>query len=659
MIAALSNHLWQSTLFVIAAGALALALRKNGAHVRHAIWIVASLKFLVPFSLVMSLGSALSAPTPVAATWQTPIRPTSNLAVAVDRVAQPFTDDLFAAPPRPPSAPGLRTDRLVIALTGIWVCGIVVVGLMRLRGWQRVRAALRASTPWSLTSPIPVRSAPGLLEPGIVGLWRPVLLMPQGIEQRLTTEQLETVLAHERCHVLRRDNLTSAIHMLVEAVFWFHPFVWLVGARIVDERERACDEYVLRVCRQPQTYAESIVNVCKFYTESPLTCVSGVTGSDLKRRLSAIMVNRVGLQLNTPRKVAVTIAATLAIGLPLVAGLVTAPLRASALEFVQGAAASSEKFDVVSIKPCEGNVPPVNRGAPPRPGFRAGIAPWTAQATPGSVYWDCALLSELIDQAYADAEHPLLNSIRPGRRDTLSPKRVRGGPSWVDNDKFTVEAKAPLTLTNPALNGAPSRNVYELPPTMSQALRQMLEDRFQLKVHRATEQQDMFALTIAKSGLNKQKVTTPVAGDCQTIEQYAAAAAQAPPRTPGTIPVRQAICGRGYSSMEGMEFSSFTFPQLANYLSSSLDYYVLDRTGVTDPFNFDLKGPAGDNANPFGPGAREEILSRRLEALGLKMDRIKAPAEYLVIDRAEKPRPDLPAEFIAPPARVAGAGKPR
>jgi uncharacterized protein (TIGR03435 family) len=521
---------------------------------------------------------------------------------------------------------------------------------------------VRASTLVPIANVIPVRSAPGLLEPGVVGIWRPVLLMPRGIEEHLTPQQLEAVLAHERCHVRRRDNLTSAIHMIVEAVFWFHPFVWLIGARIVNERERACDEYVLRECREPHTYAESIVNVCKFYVESPLTCVSGVTGSDLKRRIAAIMVNRIGSRLNTSRKVALAIAAALAILLPLVAGLVTAPLRASAIAVVQGAAtassqaSSADKFDVALIKPCDGNPTPVNRGTPPRPGFRAGIAPWTAQTTPGYVYWDCVTLSELIDQAYADAEHPLLNSIQQNRRDALRPKRVRGGPSWVDSDKFTIEARAPLSVTSPGLNGAATRNVYSLPPTMSQALRVMLEDRFQVKVHRATEQQDMYALTIAKSGLNKQRVTTPVPGDCQTIEQYAAAAQAA---APGTRVSAAKICGRAFSSMEGMAFSSFTFAQLASYLSSSIDYYVLDRTGVADPFNFDLKGSAGDTANPFGPGAQEDIVIRRLDALGLKMERVKAPAEYLVIDRAEKPRPNAPAATIEPPARAIGAGNPR
>ena len=77
------------------------------------------------------------------------------------------------------------------------------------------------------------------------GVWKPVLLLPDGIQERMTPAQLQAVLAHELCHVSRQDNLTAAIHMVVEAIFWFHPFVWWIRARSVEERERACDEEVL------------------------------------------------------------------------------------------------------------------------------------------------------------------------------------------------------------------------------------------------------------------------------------------------------------------------------------------------------------------------------------------------------------------------------
>jgi beta-lactamase regulating signal transducer with metallopeptidase domain len=75
-----------------------------------------------------------------------------------------------------------------------------------------------------------VRSVKGLLEPGVVGMWRSALLLPAGLEHCLTPAQLRAVVVHEQTHIRRRDNLTAATHMLVEGLFWFHPLVWWIGA---------------------------------------------------------------------------------------------------------------------------------------------------------------------------------------------------------------------------------------------------------------------------------------------------------------------------------------------------------------------------------------------------------------------------------------------
>ena len=69
------------------------------------------------------------------------------------------------------------------------------------------------------------------MEPGIFGIFRPVLLLPEGLSSQLPREQFEAILAHELCHVRYRDNLTAALHMCVETLFWFHPLVWLIGGK--------------------------------------------------------------------------------------------------------------------------------------------------------------------------------------------------------------------------------------------------------------------------------------------------------------------------------------------------------------------------------------------------------------------------------------------
>src|SRR5207244_3636192 len=128
---------------------------------------------------------------------------------------------------------------------------------------------------------------------------------------------------HELCHVRRRDNLTAAIHMVVEVTFWFHPLVWWIRTQLVAERERACDEEVLKAAGDPEIYAAGILNVCKFYLEAPASCVSGVTGANLKRRIVEIMARRVVHKLNYGRRILLAAAALVAVGGPVAIGVLS------------------------------------------------------------------------------------------------------------------------------------------------------------------------------------------------------------------------------------------------------------------------------------------------------------------------------------------------
>jgi len=308
---ALLNHLWQSTIFAAVAGLLTLALRKNRAPVRYWLWFAASVKFLIPFSLLVTIGSQFE--------WRAaPVAAPAQFFSVVNEISQPIA--LPAQLPRPAKAPETPT-----VLLGLWLCGFLVVVVAWTRQWQRVRAALRAASPLHLDLPIRAMSSPARLEPGVFGVFRPVLLLPEGITERLTPPQWNAILAHELCHVRRRDNLTAAIHMAVEAIFWFHPLVWWIGKRLVDERERACDEEVLLTSGDPEAYAEGILNVCKLYVESPLACVSGVTGSNLKQRIRAIMTQRVAGDLNFAKKLSLAIAGMAALAAPIGVGVLHAP----------------------------------------------------------------------------------------------------------------------------------------------------------------------------------------------------------------------------------------------------------------------------------------------------------------------------------------------
>jgi len=321
--AAVANHLWQSTLFAVVAATLTLPLRKNQAQIRYRLYLAASLKFLIPFSPLIWLGSYLAR-----LNGSGEAKPAFYF--VVQAVSQPFHQGSSAHALLP----------WLIAL--LWLGGLVTaVGLWCVR-WRRVALAIRSSASLSrgrevealraaeqaggLRRPVIFCLTQNSLEPGVFGIGHSRLLWPAELSVHLEDAHLEAILAHEVQHVRRRDNLAAAIHMVVEAVFWFHPIVWWLGGRLIEERERACDEGVLQLGKSPQIYAESILKTCEFSVSSPLACISGVTGGDLKNRIVRIMSGSSGDKLTFARKVLLAAVGLAAVAGPILAGLVRGPL---------------------------------------------------------------------------------------------------------------------------------------------------------------------------------------------------------------------------------------------------------------------------------------------------------------------------------------------
>ena len=245
----LGNHLWQSTLVALTAGMLTLALRKHQARARYWLWLAASLKFLVPFSLLVELGHRL--------TWtrHSAQSVSPGFYFAMDQISQPFSPSAVGVSTASPSIAASSPTHLVPIMAVLWLCGFLAVVLLWTRRWWRIASAMKSSIPLDdgrevqalrrveriggLRNPIPLLLSHASLEPGIFGIARPTLIWPDGISKRLDDAQLEAVLAHEVWHARRRDNLFAALHMLVEAAFWFYPLVWWLGARLIEERERA------------------------------------------------------------------------------------------------------------------------------------------------------------------------------------------------------------------------------------------------------------------------------------------------------------------------------------------------------------------------------------------------------------------------------------
>jgi bla regulator protein BlaR1 len=425
-----ANHLWQSTFFAAAAGLLTLTLGGNRASVRYALWLAASLKFLVPFSLLAAAAARLQPTAPL-------LPLPATMIPVVNQASQPFLYSI----PTSGSAPSRWPD----VLAAIWLCGIAFHLYRWSRQWLRVRAAAREARLLPSGAPIPILSTSAGIEPGVFGILRPVLLLPEGIADSLTPSQLDAILIHELAHVRRRDNLAAAAHMLVETLFWFYPLVWWIEARLVEERERACDEEVLRHCADAESYAEGILHVCRRYVESPLPCVSGVTGSDLKKRIAAILAPRAVRNLGVGKKLLLAGAALVCVAAPVVIGQ------------------TESQFAVASVK----------RDASGQP-FRIGL-----ETHPGGRIHFTGGLVFLLSFAY---DVP------------FNSKRMTGVPNWGYNEGYVIDA-APDPGVIPA--GLATAALDEKVRPMLQAL---LAERFKLVMRRDTQQAEVYALTLAKGG---------------------------------------------------------------------------------------------------------------------------------------------------------------
>jgi len=593
-----ADHLWQSTVFAGAAGLLTLFLRRNSARLRYSIWLAASLKFLVPFSLLVALGGVFS--------WRTSSSLGTSEMYGVDIISQPFTKSLpLAAQAAIPSPSSVVLTRLLPFLPWVWLAGLVVVLSVWIIRWCQISAMIRQATLLSagreftalrrleqLTGslrPMSLRVSGVSLEPGVFGIFRPALLWPQSISQHLEDAHLEAVLAHELFHVRRRDNLAAALHMLVEAIFWFHPFVWWIGLRLVAERERACDEAVLELGSRRQIYAESILKVCEFCLRSPLTCVSGVTGADLKKRMVHIMTDHVVLKLNLSRKLLLGTAACLAIALPIAYGLFTVtPSRA------ESSVGSIPKFTSVTIKPH-----PASNNGLIMTKMMMKVVGVKADDNAGFMATNVSLHT-LVQNAYRIQE-----------------TQLTGEPEWMKTDRYDINA----TLDPSAVEQMRGLNEKQREIIGQQMLQQLLADYFKVTLHQESRDLPIYELVAAEGGVKLQKASD----------------------------IGMTRMNVGEIIAKGAPMSILTFQ-----LSQRLGRTVVDKTGLTGNFDFTLRWtpdaeeqvrlraaglpPKLAEAHSTTPTDSAPPLSAAVqEQLGLKLQPQTERVPVIVIDHAEQP----------------------
>jgi TonB family protein len=286
----------KATIVLAAAFCAAVAVRGRSAAVRHAIWTAA-----LAGALVLPL-SGVFAPV-----W-TPVTSVSGVATTVITAAA-------AADPVPASP--------IPWLAILYAAGVATVAIRFFAGAVRVSWIVGKATPSALGAEYGVRVVTSADAPMPLawGIFRPVILLPAAAVE-WPAARLRSVLLHEWMHHRRRDLLTQAVAQAACCVYWFHPLAWLAAAAQRRERERACDDAVLRQGVAPHEYATSLVEVVRAiassrrqWTDAPAMADS----SSLESRVRAVLDAEIDRRPVTRRT---------ACGLALAGAALLAPLAA-------------------------------------------------------------------------------------------------------------------------------------------------------------------------------------------------------------------------------------------------------------------------------------------------------------------------------------------
>ncbi len=299
MIAILADAFVKATVLLVLAAVVTVFLRRSPASLRHLVWTLAC-----GGVLALPLASALLP------NWRLAAWPRLDVPVAFDAeqlAPQASEQDPKPAPPVaptahatiPPTSAGGETEPVRWRLTPdwttlvvpVWLSGVGAVLILLAVGMARIMWLDRVTRPvedeaWlilvdelalelGLTRHVRLLQATGPAMPMTWGIRRPAILLPAEADS-WTAERRRDVLLHELAHVKRHDFLIQLVARIACAVYWFHPMVWLAATRLREERERACDDHVLRAGATPSAYASHLLEIARGLRAARATSLASV-----------------------------------------------------------------------------------------------------------------------------------------------------------------------------------------------------------------------------------------------------------------------------------------------------------------------------------------------------------------------------------------------
>jgi bla regulator protein BlaR1 len=581
--------------------------RRARASVRHLL-LASAFGVLLALPAVAILLPPLTVAVPSAGVVDDTVRP------AVRAHADAFPDLTTGAEGASASSTGRPAFQTSTLVRFVWAGGFALFLAPLVTALCRLRAIRQGGAPWpagaqtarmiarraGIRRSVDVLLHETIATPLTCGFARPAIVMPADA-RAWTQADIRRAMVHELEHVRRADWPVQLVSRVVCAIYFFHPLAWVAWRHLCLESERACDDAVLRDA-ESTAYAAQLVTLAARASHPALRpALSMANRSDLSARVTALLDGQ------QARGRAGLLRAATVVGLVGLLALTISPLRAIGRSQAQ-APASGPTFEVASVKP--------NHSGDGRVMF---------QNQPGGRYTATNVtLRLLIRQAYQ-----------------LQDFQIIGGPSWLNDDHYDIVAKA-----DPAQQDARGGLQRGDGPTPIQLMiRALLAERFNLVVHNEKRDLPIYGLILARSdgrlGPDLKKSET----DCAALLAAARGRGGALPPPPG--PGQPMPCGvrigPGNLVMGGSSLS-----QLASSLSMFVGRVVLDRTGLTGPFDINLtwtpdqmpqRPPGAPDPPPLDPSG-PSIFTAVQEQLGLKLDSQRGPVDVLVIDRAEHPSPN-------------------
>ena len=190
-------------------------------------------------------------------------------------------------------------------LVQVWLIGVVLFwGRLVLNFWyadqlkrtpsQPIPPAVtqlfeRLSSHVSFKLPVRLVVSIEVTVPMVIGHLKPVILLPLGLVTRLSTKQLEAVLAHELAHLMRQDFVINLVQTALEGLYFFNPAIWWISAKVREERENACDDFAVRFCGNRHVLAQALAQVETYRQEPVLAMAFGAKKMPLLQRIQRIL----------------------------------------------------------------------------------------------------------------------------------------------------------------------------------------------------------------------------------------------------------------------------------------------------------------------------------------------------------------------------------